>query len=222
MVNVTQIDKDFVDKFRQDQEIEDFLRLFGQKDEKYRNQVRVKAVKSPSAQIAELCEKWKTKEPQINVKSLLDNPKSGLSSVDKAVLELQFLYGLRISEVLNIKPTDIGSNGNIQIKGLKGSENRVVYAVRFRNFWEQMRVNNFQLPNSYNRFYFYRLYKKKGIYQAFGKNRKSSTTHYLRYLYIQELLTQGIELEQIKLIIGHKSIKSTIHYVSNIIGVRKA
>ena len=152
------IDKDFIEKYKASEEIQNFLRLRNKKDKNNTGKVRVRSVPTPTGQFTELPE-IRTKEIEaINVNKLLDCSNSGLAKFEKAVLELQFLYGLRISEVLNIQPSDINSNGNILIHGLKGSENRSVYPVRFLDFWLFMRDNNVQIPKSYNRQYFFRLY----------------------------------------------------------------
>jgi len=216
MINVSPIDKEFIKKFEADKTVQDFISLYGHKNKNGKVSLRTKSVSSPLAPIAELCEDWNEVIVPIDVSSLLSNSKSDLTSFDRAVLELQFLYGLRISEVLNITPSDISPQGLIKIRGLKGSESRIIYAVMFKAFWQLMRVNNWMIPKSYNRFYFYRLYKKKGIYEVFGNNSKKSVTHFLRYNYLLSLLQQNMKIEEIQLILGHKSIRSTIHYVENL------
>jgi len=216
MSNSLPIDKDFCKKFESDQTIQNFIKIYGNKNRNNINHVRVKSDQTLSAQNTELCESWSKAKPLISVNKLLTCASSGLSVFDRAVLELQFLYGARISEVLSIKPSDISPNGHIKLTGSKGSDNRIVYAIMFKDFWEGMRINGWCIPTSYNRFYFYRLYKKKGLYLIFGNNVKNSVTHSLRYGYLISLLEQNLELDEIRHILGHKSIQSTIHYVENI------
>lgn len=210
------IDRDFVNRFKSDSIIEDFEKLQNSKSKQSLNQIPVKSVLSPSAQIEKLFLNRFQDLPDINVNHLLSNKRSGLCQVDKSVLELQFLYGLRISEVLNVKWSDINENCQIFITGKKGSNDRVVYPVKFANFWMFLREKKVNIPSSYNRFYFYRLYKKKGLYVHLTGHRNLSVTHFLRYKYLVSLLAQDLEVEKVKQLIGHKSIKSTIHYVEQI------
>lgn len=210
------IDIDFVNRSKQDKEIENFIRLFGKQEKENPAQHRVKSVLTPSAQIAELFQFRNLQGINETVQRLLSNVNSGLSITEKAIIELQFLYGIRITEALRITPSDINSSGQIRIRGIKGSNDRIVYPVKFSYFWLSVKENNFFIPSSYNRFYFYRLYRKKGIYFLNESNKKESVTHALRYLYISSLIQQGLDQEQIRNLIGHKSIKSTIHYVDNL------
>ena len=210
------IDEDFIRRYQSDKTIQDFLKLINKKKKSNVEQTCTKSVPSPSAQFAELYEAGTVPDLQLNVNSLLANPNSGLVLFERAVLELQFLYGLRISEILQISPMDIGDNGLIRITGLKGSFNRVVYAVKFKDFWSSMALSGWNIPTSYNRFHFYRLYKKKGLYQTIGSNQNNSVTHLMRYNYLISLLRSNINIDEMQRIIGHKSINSTIHYVEQL------
>lgn len=210
------VDHQFIEKFKHDQELDNFLRLFNKNPEKNKGQVRGKPDITLSAQNNALYSPGLLPGLPFVANQLLDSVEKEYSSYECAVIELLVLYGLRISEVLNINATDIFPNGQIRIRGAKGSEDRMIYAIRSRKLFEFMRINQLSLPSTYNRFYFYRLFKKKGIYAQFGGNFNNSVTHYFRYSYILELLKQGLQLDQIRKIIGHKSINSTIHYAEQL------
>lgn len=216
------IDEDFIRRYKADKTIQDFLKLINKKKKSNTEQDRTRSVSSPSAQFAELYQPGRIPDLQLNVNSLLSSKSSGLVLFERAVLELQFLYGLRISEILQIKPGDIGNNGLIKISGLKGSYDRVVYAVKFKEFWSGMALSGWSIPSSYNRFHFYRLYKKKGLYHSIGSNKNNSVTHLMRYNYLISLLKSNIDISEIQRIIGHKSINSTIHYVEQLKAKRRS
>lgn len=178
--------------------------------------LKVKSVKKPFAQSLAMCEVPKLSQLKNTLNNILDKRNTQLGIYEKAIIELQFLYGLRISEALNIHYSDVLFNGSIKIKGIKGSENRIVYPVQFRDFWIHLHNSSATIPASYNRFYFYRIYKKFGISGIMGSNTNTSVTHYLRYMFVKQLVDSGQDFQQIKHILGHKSIKSTIHYLNNL------
>lgn len=132
----------------------------------------------------------------------------------RAVIELQFFHGLRISEVLNVTPLDITRNGRIRIKGLKGSYDRFVVSSNFLEFWINTGQHLLPLSNTYSRFYFYREYKKLGIGAHFGNSVNKSVTHYFRHAVALDSQNKFDNLSDTKMVLGHKSIKSTEKYVT--------
>jgi len=208
-------DQNFIDRHQADQFVSDFLKLLKTSKKEETVNSRIKSVLDSNAPIAELGEIRNIERLYKRINTLLTAEKSDLSPTDAAVLELQFLNGLRISEVLNISGRNINPYGAIHIKGLKGSSDRLVYSVSFKSFWLNMRKHNISFPKSLNRYYYYRLYKKKGLYEVFGNNKKASVTHLLRYVYLIGLYQSGLPISEIQTILGHRSIKSTIHYVEN-------
>jgi site-specific recombinase XerD len=129
-----------------------------------------------------------------------------------AILELLYLYGLRISEVLSIKGSDIHQDGSIVIRGSKKSNNRIVYPVQTRTFWQLWSKSYLPLSSIYSRFHIYREFKKRGVSFVFGSNNLYSTTHALRHIRILSLIQSGTNREDISRFIGHKSIKSIEFY----------
>jgi integrase len=210
------IDNEFLQKFKDDKLLKDLQNLILGANNGKKVRMSFIPVPSPSAQNNELYRSRIVDNLAVNFHKLLSRENTELSRVDKAVMELQLLYGLRISEVLGIKSADIGINGDIRVKGLKGSNNRVVYSVIYKEFWQGMREFGYNIPSFYNRFHFHRLYKKKGIYQVFGNNKNTSVTHSLRYNYIITLLEKGLTELEIKNVIGHKVVNNTINYINNV------
>lgn len=129
-----------------------------------------------------------------------------------AVIELQLLYGLRISECLNINTSDISPTGHIRIRGAKGSNDRIVIPYRFSSFWRNEAVAILPLGNVYSRFWFYRQYRNLGLCAIFGNSKVKSVTHLFRHLNILSLKESFNETGLTKQFIGHKSINSTLHY----------
>lgn len=130
----------------------------------------------------------------------------------QVIVELQLLYGLRITEVLSIGAIDIARNGLIFVRGKKGSQDRYIYSQRFSNYVMFCKVNNVARLCDYSRFYFYRLYKKLGLYFKFPGYENNSVTHFFRHALLLQQKADGISTENSKKFIGHKSINSTKIY----------
>jgi site-specific recombinase XerD len=132
-----------------------------------------------------------------------------------AVLELLFLYGFRISEILALSGLNVKSDGTIKVYLLKGTGYRIVIPVVCLDFWLEFKNINQQLSSVYSRFYFYREFKKLGIHAQFGGNSSYSTTHYLRHLRVLNLQASGYSSVEIQNYLVHKSIKSLKYYEQN-------
>lgn len=146
----------------------------------------------------------------VKVKELLKDRK--LSTSDKLVIELQMLYGLRISSVLNVVGSDVLPNGGIYVKESKGSSNRIVYSMLFNDYVLMKRLSPLCRLNDKSRFYFYRLYKKYGIYDSFNGGVNNSVTHFFRHYLAQVAEDGGVDVADIGGFLGHKNKKSTGYY----------
>jgi len=146
-------------------------------------------------------------------KNLFNRPVVKLLPIGvQVIIELQMLYGLRITEVLSIGAMSIMRNGLIHVHGKKGSQDRYIYSQRFNNYVIFCKINNVAYLCDYSRFYFYRLYKKLGIYYKFAGNDKNSVTHFFRHSILNAQKIEGMEIEDSQKFIGHKSIRSTRIY----------
>lgn len=130
------------------------------------------------------------------------------SNIYGLIIELQGLYGLRISEVLGIKPWDISRNGNIKITPLKGSNIRVVRSIKFEKIVIDSCINSVSLFEGINRFAIYRLYKTIGCQIHKQGDKRSRVTHALRHHYYQGLKNMGLSTKEASTVIGQKSKKS--------------
>jgi len=150
------------------------------------------------------------KEGNTFLSELHANSSLGLS--DKAVIELMYLYGLRISEVLNITPGQISPTGHIFVQALKGGQTRFLVSIRYQAFWNAARIGLLPLKNVYSRNYYYRLFKKQGYNKKFGNNDNFSVTHYFRHRLVQDLRKHGFSDQSISRFLAHSSGKSIEHY----------
>lgn len=177
------------------------------------DKARFEAALSPSAQYATLCSSSKMPQELLsNVYSLLYN-NNDICLCDKAVIECQMLSGARISQVLHIKSCDITPAGVIKITGSKGSNSIVYTPVLYRQYWLDVRRLGVVISQFRDRYYYYRLYRKYGIYSLVVGNSNTSVTHSLRHALLSE--TEQLDITSVERAnkVGHKSLKSQDSYL---------
>ena len=171
----------------------------------------VSSVPTPNAQTNTLCKSRNgrseiAKQLAEKVESLkYENPKLYYFA------SLQQNFGLRVSEVLNISSGDIQPDGRIIIRGLKGSENRMVFSESGRKFFLNCRKYSIKPFADFDRYYINREYLKKSIFIKFANSDKKAVTHCFRHLYLTNL-NSDVDTDTKRKAIGQKSINSTKHY----------
>lgn len=128
------------------------------------------------------------------------------------IAEIQCIYGLRISEVLSIKLSDINDNYQVAVQRLK-REDPVVITLTFqeRFIHASKKVNGF-LFDMVTRYSVYYTYKECGIGFQSRYSTKLSVTHSYRHLYVKNLLEQGYSYPEIAVLLGHENEKNTELY----------
>lgn len=144
---------------------------------------------------------------------------------NKAMLELMYSSGLRVSELINLKVNDIDiQNEVVRIFG-KGSKERIIpldeYATEaLNNYINDHRFNLFKHGennylflnnhgNQMTRQGFFKILKKI----ALEKNiKKDFSPHTLRHSFATHLLKHGADLRSIQELLGHSDISSTQIY----------
>lgn len=175
---------------------------------------RINAVSTPSAQNTTLCAQTIPQFNAIDSKIITCMSLTSLSDLDKIVIDLLYTNGLRISEVLQIHSNNIDARGNVFIKGLKGSNDRLAQVTYMRTQLLSLRSAGCHLFEYSSRFYYYRLFKKLGLYITYGKNENNAVTHSLRHAYIYSVQSLANNINSTASIVGHKNSKSTVHYYS--------
>lgn len=172
----------------------------------------INANKKLSAQSNTLCEvKGASMGHQLTIESIISKCKLHSESL-YTICSLQLKFALRISEVLNLKYSDIDFQGRAIIKGLKGSNDRIIYVSEYPMF-KNINRNSKELVFSHiNRFYVYREYKKLGIYKLLEDNSNTSVTHFNRYLSQAVIEDNSEDLRVKRQLLGHKSSKNTFRY----------
>ena len=160
------------------------------------------------------------------VNKLLDiEVTDAFSSRNKAILELMYATGLRISEVISLEFKNIDYDECIiRVMG-KGSKERIVpvndYAIKYLKEY----INNYRpelVKNEINNYIFLnnhgRMLTRQGIfkiiknYAALKNIKKTIGPHTLRHTFATHLLENGADLRVIQELLGHSDISTTQIY----------
>ena len=146
---------------------------------------------------------------------------------NKAMLEMMYATGMRVSELINVKLFDIDFESDlVRIKG-KGSKERVVplgdYAIYYiKKYYEEYRgyflikgesdylfLNNH--GTSITRQGFFKMIKNLAEEQGI---KKDFSPHTLRHSFATHLLAHGADLRSIQEMLGHSDISTTQIYTN--------
>jgi site-specific recombinase XerD len=138
----------------------------------------------------------------------------------RVLLMTAYAGGLRVSEVVHLKVTDIHSDRMmIRVEQGKGRKDRYTLLSQrllgeLRHYWKLKRPNPWLFPGRTNtpmtREMAYRIYvtavKKAGVQRKGG-------IHVLRHCFATHLLESGVDLRTIQSLLGHSSLRTTVRYL---------
>lgn len=151
------------------------------------------------------------------VKAILEAP---LNFKHKAMLCLMYSCGLRRSELLGLKPADIGADrGVIVVRQSKGKKDRIVtlspkVLLLLRDYYKAYKPKAWlfegqKAGEKYSETSLMKVFKR-AVAQAGIK--KPATLHWLRHSYATHLLESGTDLRFIQELLGHSSSRTTEIY----------
>lgn len=225
-------------------DIQDFM--MGLKDDKLnassiaRNLVAIKIfhryltsqrlLKEDVTSVIETPKLWKTLPDVLDLKeveAILENPNTRLKQGlrDKAALELMYATGMRVSELVNLKLTDLHMEmGFVRCLG-KGQKERVIpvgskakealqkYIEKARpKFLKQKESKSLfltRLGRPMSRQTFWMVIKH---YVRAARIKKRVTPHTLRHSFATHLLQNGADLRIVQELLGHANISTTQIY----------
>lgn len=149
-----------------------------------------------------------------------------LDSIDStkhhAILSSCYAAGLRISESIHLKPTDIDSQRMvIRVEQGKGQKDRYVMLSpklleTLRSYWRAVRptggwlfegdIAGQPITRSSVELACQKAHRRSGI-------RKPVTPHSLRHAFAVHLLESGTDVRTIQLLLGHRSLATTARYL---------
>jgi len=176
--------------------------------------------------------------PIANIKLKKDKPgaQTLIAIRDKAILEMLFSTGLRVSELCKLKKEDVNVNKDEFTVMGKGKKNRIVFLSEQARYWVKTYT---QARRDMNPFLFVSHDKRTGKTMKAGKNgleeddqpisprsvqrlvqkyaraagiTKPVTPHTLRHSYATDLLQGGADIRSVQGMLGHSSITTTQIY----------
>jgi len=220
----TQIDKEFetfISKLRKNNlslssinrkvsVIKNFLKFL--QSEKFIDQINLD--KFESLKNSKRIPKAITKSQIDEIFNSLNNTKSRNGKIYTMVLRLMFLSGLRVSEALNIKWSDLNINDfSINIYG-KGSKERKVYLTQeFSEQLSHLKSNSIFIFHIKNKPISSRTINKflKDSFKN-GIINKSLSSHIFRHSFATTMLENNADIRHIQKLLGHSSISTTEIY----------
>src|ERR1051325_8429278 len=139
----------------------------------------------------------------------------------RAILTTCYAAGLRISEAVRLKPTDIDSKRMvIRVEQGKGQKDRYVMLSpklleTLRSYWRAVRPKDWLFPGDRPE----RPITKDAVEDACQKAQRRSgiakpiTPHLLRHGFAVHLLESGTDVRTIQLLLGHRSLATTARYL---------
>jgi integrase/recombinase XerD len=139
----------------------------------------------------------------------------------KAILMTVYGAGLRVSEVVNLKPNDIdSSNMQIHIRLGKGNKDRYTILSKvnlniLREYWRLYKPGIWLFPGINP----IKHLTTRSVERVFEQSkqkaaiRKESSIHTLRHSFATHMLESGVSINYIQLLLGHTSPKTTCIYI---------
>ena len=164
---------------------------------------------------------------QAQVEALLDAPDIGtaLGLRDRAMLELMYASGLRVSELVTLKTWNVGMNeGVLRVVG-KGGKERLVPFGQMAQQWLESYLRDARTAilgrqqtddlfvtargSGMTRVMFWMIVKK---YALVAGITTPLSPHTLRHAFATHLLNHGADLRVVQLLLGHADISTTTIY----------
>ncbi|WP_286028886.1 site-specific tyrosine recombinase XerD [Ligilactobacillus agilis] len=161
------------------------------------------------------------------VEALLKTPKTGeaLGLRDRAILEVMYATGLRVSELVNLKLADLHLElGIIQTIG-KGQKERLVPIGDVASKWVKLYLKQSRpklVKQKRNPYLFVNFHGNQLTRQGIWKNlkalvkqagiEKNVTPHTLRHSFATHILENGADLRIVQELLGHADISTTQLY----------
>ena len=159
---------------------------------------------------------------EAEVDKLLNSPdvSNKIENRDKAMIEMLYATGMRISELVNLKITDVDMTRCVVKVFGKGSKERLVPfgetaldSLRsYLNEREQSSSKEIFLSNRGKKMTRVAFWQRVKIYLIRENLKNSISPHTLRHAFATHLLNRGADLRSVQLLLGHSDLSTTQIY----------
>lgn len=145
---------------------------------------------------------------------------------DSLIIEILYLTGIRLSELINIKLTDVDFGEKaIKVLGKRNKErlvpitneliNSINYYIKHRNQLKHIENNYLLLTQKGEKVYPKLIYRIVNRYLELVTTIEKKSPHVLRHTFATHMLNNGADLNAIKEILGHANLSATEVYTHN-------
>ncbi|MBN2758146.1 MAG: tyrosine-type recombinase/integrase [Bacteroidales bacterium] len=166
----------------------------------------------------------KTEEIQ-NLFEIIEFKNNLQGARDRAILEILYNTGIRLSELINLKNTDIYFSSNtIKVVGKRNKERIIPYSESLNEsitkYIIKKEENSFSsdffiLTNKGQKSYPKLIYRVVTKYLSRITTSENKNPHILRHTYATHLLNNGADLNAVKELLGHANLSATQIYTHN-------
>ena len=159
---------------------------------------------------------------EAEVDKLLNSPDvaNKIENRDKAMIEMLYATGMRISELVNLKITDVDMKRCVVKVFGKGSKERLVPfgetaldSLRsYLNEREQSSSKEIFLSNRRKKMTRVAFWQRVKVYLIRENLKNSISPHTLRHAFATHLLNRGADLRSVQLLLGHSDLSTTQIY----------
>ena len=159
---------------------------------------------------------------EAEVDKLLNSPDvtNKIENRDKAMIEMLYATGMRISELVNLKVTDVDMKRCVVKVFGKGSKERLVPfgetaldSLRsYLNEREQSSSKEIFLSNRGKKMTRVAFWQRVKVYLIRENLKNSISPHTLRHAFATHLLNRGADLRSVQLLLGHSDLSTTQIY----------
>ncbi|MFC1558964.1 tyrosine-type recombinase/integrase [Gemmatimonadota bacterium] len=157
--------------------------------------------------------------------AILAQPNTGCPTGlrNRAILELMYRAGLRVSEVINLKPGDIRwGSGILEVRSGKGGKDRNIPVDSETLGW--LRAWQGQRPGRRQRFFitlqgkplsarYLQQMVKRLAHKAGLERAEQVTPHVFRHTFATGLLNDGFTIREVQTLLGHSNVSTTQIYL---------
>lgn len=144
---------------------------------------------------------------------------------NKAMIELMYATGMRVSELCDLKISDVDLHNSVLRCITKGNKERIMPFGEIANIYLEIYINNYRdsfLKRKTNEYLFLNNKGSKITRQGFYINleqikkitgiKKDLSPHMIRHSFATHLLMHGADLRSVQELLGHEDIKTTQIY----------
>ena len=142
---------------------------------------------------------------------------------DKLILELFYVTGIRLSELINVNISDINLDNNIiKVLGKRNKERLIPISIgvtqELRLFIERYKIEGYLFTNLDGKQVYTKLvYRVVNKYIAKISSINKKSPHILRHTFATHMLNNGADINAIKELLGHANLTATQVYTHNTI-----